>query len=193
MRVHKHIIRAVADELLTPRLLLRCPRPGDGAVVHEAVVESLADLRRWPASLPWVQDAPAISASEAFCLETQAAFKQRTRLGYLAFDRRTGRLVACVGMHDIDWRVPKFEFGFWCRSSRLRQGHVREAVSALMRYAQNELGARRLSCLTEDSNIACRRLCEAVGMQLEGVLRNERAAPDGTLRHMCSYAYTPVA
>ena len=183
--------RQVADELTTLRLVMRCPRPGDGAVVHEAVVESLADLRRWPASLPWAMATPAISASEAFCLDTQAAFVQRTRLGYLAFDRRTGRLVACIGLQGIDWQVPKFELGFWCRSSRLRQGFMREAVSGLMQYARDELGARRLSCRTEDSNLACRALCESVGMQLEGILRNDRITPDGRLCHLCTYAFIP--
>jgi len=41
--------------LRTARLLLRCPRPGDGARVHAAVVESLADLRVWSASVTRVR------------------------------------------------------------------------------------------------------------------------------------------
>jgi RimJ/RimL family protein N-acetyltransferase len=187
-----HFLREVATELTTPRLLLRCPRPGDGKAVHEAVAESLPDLRRWPASLPWVLAEPSPGASETFCLETHAAFVQRKRLGYLVFDRDTGNVVGCIGMQGIDWQVPKFAFGFWCRSSRLRQGHMQEALSALMRYARVALHARRLSCRTEDSNIACRRLCTVVGMELEGVLRHDRVAPDGTPRNMCVYAQIPA-
>lgn len=41
----------VSEELQAERLILREPREGDGAIVFEAVIESVADLRRWPASL----------------------------------------------------------------------------------------------------------------------------------------------
>jgi hypothetical protein len=43
------ILINVPAEIETPRLLLRCPRAGDGVVVHEAVVESLQELRAWSA------------------------------------------------------------------------------------------------------------------------------------------------
>lgn len=37
----------------TPRLSLRLAGPGDGKAIYAAVVESLDNLRAWPASLPW--------------------------------------------------------------------------------------------------------------------------------------------
>ncbi len=39
------ILRHVEPEFHTDRLLLRCPREGDGRLVHEAVVESRDELR----------------------------------------------------------------------------------------------------------------------------------------------------
>lgn len=181
------LLRNVRGELTTDRLVLRTPRAGDGVIVHAAMVETLADLRAWPASLPWAQSEPSVDASETFCRESAAAFIKRSELVYLVFDRE-GAFVATVSLHTIDWSVPKFELGFWCRTSRQRQGLMVEAARELTRYAFDELGAQRVHAVPDAENLGSRGVCESVGMQLEGVLRNERVAPDGTMRHSCVYA-----
>ncbi len=182
------ILREVVAELQTERLLLRCPRAGDGVAVHEAVVESLAALRAWPASLPWAMAEPSVALSETFCRESQAAFIQRARLVYFAFERDSGRFVASTSLHNINWQVPRFEVGYWCRSALQGQGYTREAIMALIGYAQRELGARRVEALTDERNVASRALCESLGLHLEGVLRNQCVTPTGVLRNTCVYA-----
>lgn len=182
------ILREVTEELRTPRLVLRRPRAGDGLTVREAVVESLEALRAWPASLPWAMQEPTVEASEVFCRESAADFVKRTLLAYFAFERESDRFVASCSLHRIDWAVPKFEMGFWCRTSRHRRGYATEAVSCLAQYALGPLGARRVECVVDEENRACRGLCEKIGMRLEGVLRNERVTPDGQLRNTCIYA-----
>lgn len=182
------ILREVPAELHTERLWLRVPRPGDGAAVHEAVAESLADLRAWPASLPWALEAPSVERSEVFCREAAAAYLMRQWLAYLAFERSTGRLVFSTGLHDIDWRVPAFETGYWCRSSAQRRGYGREAVGAVVNMAFTQLGARRVQVLTDARNTASRALCESLGLQLEGTHRHVRVTPAGELCDRCVYA-----
>ena len=181
------ILRNVLRELRTDRLLLRCPQEGDGLRVHEAVVETLEQLRAWPASLPWAMFEPSAAASETFCRESAAAFIQRTQLVYLAFDE-LGSLVASTSLQTINWSVPKFEVGFWCRASRQRQGLTAEAVAALVRYAFDGLGANRIAALVDEKNLASRAVCESVGMALEGVMRNERVTPNGVFCNTCIYA-----
>lgn len=182
------ILIDVPSEIETPRLLLRCPRAGDGVVVHEAVVESLQELRAWSASLPWANPEPSVDASETFCRESQAAFIRRTALPYLAFERSTGRFVASTSLHRIHWEVPRFELGFWCRSSAHRQGYTSEAAQALMELAFTGLAARRVEAYTDELNVASRQLCLSVGMVLEGVMRHERVDGAGTLRNTCVLA-----
>ena len=182
------ILIDVPTEIETPRLLLRCPRAGDGVVVHEAVVESLQALRAWSASLPWAVPEPSVDASETFCRESQAAFIRRTALPYLAFERSTGRFVASTSLHRIHWEVPRFELGFWCRSSAHRQGYTREAAGALLELAFTGLAARRVEAYTDELNVASRQLCLSVGMALEGVMRHERVDRSKTLRNTCVFA-----
>ena len=101
----------------TERLALRCPQRGDGEAVFRAVLETLDDLRKFPASMSWALQQPSIVTSEVFCREAYARFLARTDLPFLAFRRDTGDLVVATGLHRPDWDVPKFEIGFWRRTS----------------------------------------------------------------------------
>ena len=91
-------------------------------------------------------------------------------------------------IRDSNWAVPKAEVGYWCRASRKRQGFVTEAVSELVRYAFEGLGANRVDALTDEANLASRAVCQSVGMKLEGIMRSERTTPSGVLCNTCIYA-----
>ena len=80
--------------------------------------------------------------------------------------------------------------GYWGRVSRARQGFVSEAVHALVGYAFTHLRAVRVEAIMDEANLPSRRVAERCGFRLEGVLHNERRAPDGTLRNTCVYART---
>ena len=174
----------------TERLLLRPPRAGDGAMLHAAIVESLPDLRRHLASLPWVAGEQTIASAETWCRNGHANFLARRDLPFLVLERATGELAGATGLHRTDWSTPKTEIGYWGRTSRAGHGLVSEAVAALARYAFAHLSVVRIEIVTDEANAPSRRLAERCGFVLEGVLRNERRAPDGTLRHTCVYART---
>ena len=182
------ILIDVPEQLDTARLRLRPPRPGDGAQVFVAVAESIAALRRFPASLPWALAEPSPDDSEAFCRQASASFALRKDLPYLLFERSSGDLVGASGLHRFDWQVPRFEIGYWCRSSRAGQGFITEAVQALTAMAFDALAARRVEIFTDDLNEPSWRVAERVGFALEGLHRHARIDPDGQLRNMRVYA-----
>lgn len=63
-----------------------------------------------------------------------------------------------------------------------------EAVRAVLAFAFSSLAANRVEAVTDDLNLRSWRLCERVGMDLEGILRHERIAPDGLLRNSRIYS-----
>ena len=69
----KPILRDIPEEFETVRLLLRAPRPGDGAEAHAAIVESAERLRVW---IPWAK--PEITVEE----EEINARERRIEIGY---------------------------------------------------------------------------------------------------------------
>lgn len=177
-----------APALATPRLVLRTPAPGDGPQVFEAVAESLQNLRRYLASLPWVAAEPSVEASEIFCRNAHANFHARKDFPYLMLEADTSRLVGVCGLHRPEWSTPKLEVGYWCRTSALGNGYVAEAVRAVCAQAFERLGVVRLEIVTDRENIASRRVAERCGFVLEGTLRSERRDPHGALRDTCIYS-----
>jgi RimJ/RimL family protein N-acetyltransferase len=182
------VTQDVPTQIETPRLLIRCPAPGDGATVFGGVVASLEALRQFPASLPWAAFEPSIEDSERYCREGQAKYLLRTEMPMLLFLKATNVYVGGSGLHSFDWSVPKCETGYWLHRGYTRQGLATEAVTAITAFAFNTLGMRRVVAFPDDENVASCKVCERAGYKLEGVLRNERVEPSGKLRDTRLYA-----
>ena len=177
--------------LNTERLVLRPPQAGDGPTFQAAVAESLPELRRFLGALPWIAAEQTAQSAELYCRNAHANFVARKDLSLFVFDKVGGDLIGGVGLHRTVWTTPKTEVGYWCRSSKLGRGYVSEAVSALTRFAFTELGMARVELITDEANHASRRVADRCGFTLEGTLRHESRAPDGTLRNTCVYARFP--
>lgn len=182
------ILRDLPASIETARLLMRPPRSGDGAALHEAIVESLPELRRFLASLPWVAEEQTRESAEVFCRNAESNFLARRDLPFLMLSRESGRLVGACGLHRTNWEVPKTEVGYWVRASESGKGYVTEAVNGLVAFALDAIGAERIEIITDAENLASRRVAERCGFTLEGILRRERRAPQGSLRDTCIYA-----
>jgi RimJ/RimL family protein N-acetyltransferase len=178
----------VPSTIETERLVMRPPRAGDGPRLFAAVAESLPELRRFLASLPWVGADQSVALSESYCEAAAANFVARTDLPFLLFERASGEIVGATGLHRPVWTTPKVEVGYWGRSSTAGRGYVSEAVLAVTAMAFERLGAVRVELVTDAENAASRRVAERCAFKLEGVLRHERRAPDGSLRDTCIYA-----
>lgn len=172
----------------TERLILRPPQAGDGPLFHAAVNESLTELRQFLGALPWIACEPSAESAEIYCRNAQANFVARKDLSLFVFERSSGQLVGGVGLHRTVWATPKTEVGYWCRTSKLGRGYVSEAVATLTRFAFDQLGVVRVELITDEANHASRRVADRCGFTLEGTLRHESRAPNGTLRNTCVYA-----
>jgi RimJ/RimL family protein N-acetyltransferase len=184
------VLLDLPEELHTARLLLRPPRPGDGAIVYASLMETLPDLRRFPSSLLWAQAEQTLAMSEGFCRRGAAQFLLRTDFPFMAFDRASGEHMGQCGMHRISWPNRVFEIGWWCRTRYQRTGRMTEAVRAVIDFAWRDCGARRIWCLADTRNEPSWRLAQRVGMRYEGTLHGERSDPDGRRCDMRVYALT---
>jgi RimJ/RimL family protein N-acetyltransferase len=147
-------------KLETERLILRCPHAGDGEMVYASIAESLADLRQFPASQPWVMAEQSAGASEIRCLEAEKAYLARVAFPMVILLKPAGGHAGNVGLHTIDWSVPKCEVGFWCRSSLKGNGYITEALIAITSFAFTHLDMRRVEACTDELNVGSWRVCE---------------------------------
>ncbi len=133
------VLLDIPDRLETERLLLRAPQPGDGAVVNASVLETLEDLRRFPASMIWVMEDQPVEKTEEFARRGAAGWLLRADFPMLAFRRDTGEHVLNCGLHRFNWETRVFEIGWWCRKRSQGQGFVTEAARGVTEFAFRHL------------------------------------------------------
>ena len=178
----------IPESLESERLVLRASNAGQGPAVNAAVEESHAELRQW---MPWAKSRVTVEETEKYCRESRAKWHARQILDFCFFAKDDGELVGKGGLHTIDWTIPKFEIGYWVRTSRTGKGFATEAVRSLVHLAISVLRARRIEITSDARNQASRRVAEKNGFELEGILRQSRRDVDGNLADACIYARTP--
>lgn len=183
------ILIDLPDEIRTERLILRAPRAGDGPAINRAIVESFVELKEW---MPWAQTLPSVEDSERFARESHAKFVRREDLPMVVLRASDGELIGASGMPRFDWDVPRFEIGYWCRTSCVGRGYVSEAVIALTRFAFMTLHARRVEIRMDERNVRSRRVAERAGFELEARLRRDSVAPNGEPRNTLIYSLITV-
>ena len=172
------ILRDVPEEFETERLLLRAPRAGDGAEMHEAIVESADHLRVW---VPWAKPDITVDEEEALQRKKRINFLARDSFFFNIYLKSAGTLVGVIALWNIDWGVPKFEIGYFIRKSLEGQGYATEAVNGITRFAFDQLGALRIQITSPLQNEPSWRVAERAGYTLEGILRNNNRDVDGNL------------
>ncbi len=181
------LIRTFPDHFETERLLMRAPRPGDGAAVNAAVRESVEELRPW---MPWAQNIPTVEESEVFARRGAAHWLLQDNLPLLLFRKEDGLFLGGTGFHAIDWGVPRVEIGYWLRTSEVGHGYMTEAVIGQTRYAFEELHVMRIEIRCDARNTHSAAVAERAGYRLEARFLKDLRAPDGSLRDTLVYAQT---
>jgi RimJ/RimL family protein N-acetyltransferase len=166
------------DSFESERLLIRSLRPGDGPAIHEAIVESLEELRPW---MPWSHAEQSVESAEAYAREAQAAFAARRNLPLNLYLRDGGAYVGGSGLHDIDWAVPRFGIGYWVRSSMTGRGFATEAARRIAQFAFDDLSAQRVEIWCDARNERSAAVARAAGFTFEARLERNRIGPDGEL------------
>jgi ribosomal-protein-serine acetyltransferase len=180
------ILRDIPDAFDSERLTIRSPRPGDGAELNAAVLESWAELRPW---LPWTVTKPTVEESESTMRQAYARFVTREDLWLLLFLKKSNTLVGSSGLHVRDWNVPRFEIGYWLRTRFTGQGYMTEAVRAIAEFGFGALGAQRLEIHCDRLNQSSVAVARRAGFKLEGALHHHhRHHLTGELRDIMLFA-----
>ncbi len=101
-----------------------------------------------------------------------------------------GRILGCVWLNAIDRANARASLGYWLRSSCAGQGIASEAARAVVRWAFETVGMRRIEVVVASENLRSRLLAERIGAQFEGVARR-RLHVNGVSQDACIYSLLP--
>ena len=158
------------------------PLRDDHAEALEAAVEDGRLWTLWYTSVPRPEE---MREEIARRLAQQAA---GTWLPFAVVDAASGRTVGMTSYLNIVPNVRRLEIGStWYRRSVQRTGVNVECKLLLLSHAFEALDCIAVEFRTHRMNQASRRAIEALGAQLDGVLRNH-FTPSGEVRDTCVYS-----
>lgn len=177
--------RGIPTSFETERLLIRAGNAADLDITYPVAQESAAELRAW---MPWAHPSPLRDSMEKYFSACEEKWRTREMLDFQWIEKSSGELIGKGGFHHIDWMIPKFEIGYWLRTSHAGKGFCTEAVNGLVQLAKAELHAKRLEIRSQPANARSRAVAERCGFVLDGVLSSSLLGADGALCDSCMYA-----
>ncbi len=146
---------------------------------HDELVAAVSDGRLWELWYTSVPSPEAMLADIEAKLAEQAA---GTRLPFTV-RRAGGPAVGMTTYLNIEADVPRLEIGStWTAASAQRTGVNAESKLLLLGHAFETLGCLAVEFRTHWHNRQSRAAIERLGAKQDGVLRNHRRMPDGSLR-----------
>lgn len=177
----------------TERLALIGPDIADAEAVNVGVCESVAELTPW---MPWMLGGQTVAQTREYFTKATNQFESREAFHWNLWRREAeaprtpDAFIGCCSLPRLDWSVPKFEIGYWVRTSCAGRGYIGEAVAAITALCFEQLGARRVEIRCSAKNLASRRVAERAGYPLEAILRNDTRGKNGELRDTAMYVKT---
>lgn len=156
--------------LETERMVLRLPIHGDFQAWSRLRRESRDFLRPWEPS--WAADHLTRKSFANRVYWAQRACRNETALP-LFLMRRDGVLLGAITLDNIR-RGPAQAgtIGYWIGLPFVRNGYMREAISALVGYAFTELDLSRVEAACLPENAPSRGVLEKCGFKYEGVAQS---------------------
>jgi N-acetyltransferase len=146
----------------------------------DALVAAASDGRLWEHWYTSVPSPDAMAADIESRLAMQAA---GTMLPFVVRRLSDGVVVGESTYCNIEADVPRLEIGHtWTARSAQRTGVNAESKLLLLTHAFEQLGCIAVEFRTHWHNLQSRTAIARLGAKQDGVLRNHRRLPDGSLR-----------
>jgi len=165
--------------LATERLLLRCYRPGDGAVYLQALRADWDHLHEFmPPNLMALRNE---EDAEVVIRKSMAGWQLRDHFIFGVWERGTGSYAGETYLANADWRVPCIELGYFVVKASTGKGIATEAARATIRFAFEHLQVSRIELQCAADNAASIGVAERCGLHFEGRLRQRNRKKDGVV------------
>jgi len=154
-------------QLMDTDITLRPFRMEDSVQLHEAVHESLKELKPW---MSWAtEDYTQLTAREYITI-TRARWDERTLFAFAI--TRNDEIVGGCTLSSIHPIYHYCNVGYWVRTSYHGQGIAVRATKLAARFGFENVGLIRAEIVVAVGNQASMRVAEKIGAHYEGILLN---------------------
>jgi RimJ/RimL family protein N-acetyltransferase len=154
--------------------------------IAQALADAAADGSMWESKVTTI---PRPEGVRAYVVQALAEFDAGVSLPFVTVDRASGRVVGTTRFMNIEAPHRRLEIGTtWIGKSFQRTAINTEAKFLMLRHAFETLRCIAVDLRTHEKNLQSRKAIERLGAKLDGILRNHRILPDGSLRNTASYS-----
>ena len=152
----------------------------------DGLAAAVADGELWRLWFTWVPKPADVRAYVEQALEGQKAGHM---LPWAVREQKSGAIVGTSRYHDIIADVDRVEIGYTWYAKSWQRSHVNSACKrVLLSHAFETVGCKVVGFRTDNFNFASQRAIEALGAKKDGVIRHNRARPDGSVRDSVLYS-----
>jgi RimJ/RimL family protein N-acetyltransferase len=152
------------------------------------LVAAASDGRLWEL---WYTSVPSPGTMAADVETKLAAHAAGTMLPFTVRRAGTGTALGVTTYCNVDDETPRVEIGYtWTARSAQRTGVNSESKLLLLAHAFEVLGCIAVEFRTHWHNVQSRTAIARLGAKQDGVLRNHRRQPDGSLRDTVVFSIT---
>ena len=177
----------VAPVTLEGRHVLLSPMTRERAeAIAAALAEAAADGDMWESKVTTI---PRPEGMRAYVDTALAELDAGVSMPFVTVDRASGRTVGSTRYMSIEAPHRRLEIGTtWIGKSFQRTAINTEAKYLMLAHAFETLRCIAVDLRTHEKNLQSRAAIERLGAKLDGLLRNHRIMPDGSVRNTATYS-----
>jgi len=154
--------------------------------VAAALGIAAADGSMWESKVTAI---PRPEEARAYVDLALAELDRGVSVPFVTIDRASGKVVGSTRYMNIEAPHRRLEIGTtWIGKSFQRTAINTEAKYLMLKHAFETLHCIAVDLRTHEKNVQSRAAIERLGAKLDGILRNHRILPDGSLRNTATYS-----
>lgn len=142
---------------------------GERVVLQHMVRSDVDEMATWPRfsepDLQWANLDLALPADRDGYFERGRTNATRRRF---VIRNETGELIGTVGLRNLNFRAGQGTLGIIIRADAVDRGYGTDAIRALLRYAFESLGLRRVLLDVAETNVRAQHVYEKLGFAVTG-------------------------
>ncbi|AVQ10792.1 Acetyltransferase (GNAT) domain protein [Leptospira santarosai] len=152
----------------------------------DALAKAVLDGELWKL---WFTTVPSPEGMESWIAKALAEEKEKLSLPFVVRLKQNGRIVGSTRYMNIESVARRLEIGSTWYAKEVQKTPVNtECKLLLLEHAFENLDCIAVEFRTHRLNENSRRAIERLGAVLDGILRNHRIMPNGTLRDTAVYS-----
>jgi len=154
--------------------------------IASALALATVDGNMWESKVTAI---PRPETALAYVETALAELDAGTSMPFVTVHRESGKAVGSTRYMNIEGPHRRLEIGTtWIGKSFQRTAINTEAKYLMLKHAFETLRCIAVDLRTHEKNLQSRAAIERLGAKLDGLLRNHRIMPDGTLRNTATYS-----